>query len=289
VGDLVDRRVRIADLREPRRDRGNGEVLRRHRGQFLPGERGRDRRPRLRPHAVGGGDRAVAGVLVVVDEDPLAALLLPPFGGHLAGEAALQRAAEGDRRVAHLGEGPAWFDPHVDVDAAAARGLREAGVAEVIEEPAGLGRDPHRVGEVGPLLRVEVDPQLVRVVDVGIADRPGVEGDRPHLRGPGDDRELGRADLVGVAAGGEVDPRGLHPVGRALGHPLLEEGVAAAFLPGRDDDARVDALRPALERRRPVGDRPHDPLADREVVLDEVELGVLRGALGGGEDHPFRI
>src|SRR5690606_16373079 len=155
------------------------------------------------------------GVLVVVDEDAPPALLLPPLGGHLAGQATLQLAPEGDRGAAQVDEVPARLDPHVDVDAAAAGGLRIAGVAELLEQLAGDGGDPYRVGEVGAGLRVEVEPQLVGVVDVGGAHRPRMEGDRPHLGGPGDDGDLGRADLVGVAAGGEPDAGGLDVVGRA--------------------------------------------------------------------------
>ena len=77
--------------------------------------------------------------------------------------------------MADVGEAPARLDPHVDVDAAAARGLREAGVAEVVQKPAGLRRDPHRVVEVGALLRVEVEPQLVGMVDV-VASAPARGG-----------------------------------------------------------------------------------------------------------------
>ena len=122
--------------------------------------------------------------------------------------------------------------------------------------------DAHGVGEVGAGLRVEVDAQLIRMVDVLAADRPGVKGDRPHLRRPRDDRHLGRADLVGVAARRELDPRRLHVVRRALGNALLEEGVAAALLARREDDARVNALGPALERRRPPTQRAHDAVLD---------------------------
>src|SRR5439155_18124648 len=96
-------------------------------------------------HAVGRGDRAIAGVLVVVDEDALAALLLPPLGRYLARHPALELAAERDRRVPHVGEGPTRLQPHVDVDAAAPGRLREAGVAELAEQRPRLAGDPHRV------------------------------------------------------------------------------------------------------------------------------------------------
>ena len=98
-----------------------------------------------------------------------------------------------------------------------------------------------------------------------------------------------RADLVRVPARRELDPRGLDVVRRALRDPLLEERVAAALLPGRQDDARVDALRPALERRRPPRERAHDPVADREVVADDVELGHRGRALGRREDHAVGV
>ena len=51
------------------------------------------------------------------------------------------------------------------------------------------------------------------------------------------------------------------------------------------DDARVHALRPALERRRPPLERAHDAVLDGEVVLDDVELGDRARALGLREDH----
>ena len=109
-------------------------------GQLVPLERSGHRRAGLGPHAVGGRDRAVAGVLVVVDEHALAALLLPPLRRHLARQPAFELAAERDRGVADVGEGPARLDPHVDVDAAPAGGLGEADVAQVVEQLPRLRR-----------------------------------------------------------------------------------------------------------------------------------------------------
>ena len=121
------------------------------------------------------------------------------------------------------------------------------------------------------------------------ANRPRVEGDRAHLRRPADDGHLGRADLVGVAPRRELDPRGLHVVRGSPRDALLKEGVAAALLPGREDDARVHALGPALERRRPSLERAHDAVLDREVVADDVELGDRGRALGRREDHAIGV
>ena len=163
--------------------------------------------------------------------------------------------------------------------------LGKPDVAQVAEQHARLGGDALGVGEVRAGLRVEVEAQLVRMIDVVVAHGPRVKRDRAHLRGPRDDRELRRADLVGVAARGELDPRGLHVLRRPARDPLLKEGVAAALLARRHDDVRVHALRPALERRRPPRERAHDAVVDREVVPDDVELGDRRRALRGREDH----
>ena len=158
-------------------------------------------------------------------------------------------------------------------------------VAEVVEQDARLGGDAHGVGEVGAGLGVEVDAQLVGMVDVLVAHRPRMERDGAHLRRPADDGDLGRADLVGVPARRERDPRGLDVVGGSARDALLEEGVAAALLPRREHDARVHALGPPLERRRTPRERAHDPVLDGEVVLDDVELGHGGRALGRREDH----
>ena len=80
---------------------------------------------------------------------------------------------------------------------------------------------------------------------------------RPHHGG-----ELGDAQLVGGASGREADLGGLDPLGRALRQPLLVDLLAA------------DALGIAVQHARPLAQRPHDPVAHRQVVLDQVELGL---------------
>ncbi len=111
------------------------------------------------------------------------------------------------------------------------------------------------------------------MVDVGAPRRPGVEVDHGEVRRPGDLRELGHAELVGVPAGRERDARRLDPLGTLLGHALLVDLLA------------LDPVREAAQLRRPLAQRPHDPLADREVVVDEVALRVPRGR----EEHLVRV
>ena len=226
VGRVVDRGVGVAPLGEPGGHRGDGEVLGRDLGQLVPVQRRRHRRAGLGADAVRRGDRAVARVLVEVDEDPRAALLLPPARRHLVGQAALQGAGEGDGGMADVDERPARLDAHVDVEPSAARGLGKAGVAELGQQRPRLGGDARGVGEVGAGLGIEVQAQLVGVVDVGAAHRPRMEGDRPHLARPRDDRQLGGADLVGGRPEGNWMRAVCDVVRGALGDPLLVEGVA---------------------------------------------------------------
>src|SRR5205814_6646756 len=121
------------ELREAGRHRGQREVLGLERLQLVPAKRRRDRRIGTRPHGIAGGDRPVAGVLVVVDEDALAALLLPPRSRDELRRAPLDLARERERAAAHLLEAPLRLDAARNVDAAVPRRLRPADVAELVE------------------------------------------------------------------------------------------------------------------------------------------------------------
>ena len=76
-------RPRVADRREPGRDRVDRERLRLDRRDLVPGQRRRDPGIGERPDRIGRRHRPVLGVLVVVEEDAVA-LLLPPLGGREA-------------------------------------------------------------------------------------------------------------------------------------------------------------------------------------------------------------
>ena len=118
---------------------------------------------------------------------------------------------------------------------------------------------------------------LVGMLGVGPPRRPRVEDHRAEVRGPGDRRDLGHAQLVGVAARRERDARGLEPLGMVLRHPLLVDRLA------------LDAVRKSLQRAWPLEQRTHDARAYRQVVVDQVELGLasLREVdlLGVGDAH----
>ena len=135
--------------------------------ELVPGHRHRHRRARQRPRAVGRGDGAVAAGLVEVDEDALAALLLPPRRGDEVGQPPLELAGDADDAVPHVEELVGRRDPGVDVHAAVAGRLGARGEPDLGHHLAQREGRLDRVLEGAARLRVEVDAQLVGVVGVG--------------------------------------------------------------------------------------------------------------------------
>ena len=230
----------------PRSAKRCGTVLTVKRGRvdvrhFVPLQRTRDARVRQRADGVRGRDGAVARVLVVVDEDAVA-LFLPPPRRRQRGDAALDLAADREGGAAHVRECPLRLDAYVDVDAARAGCLRIAAVAELREDVAHAHRHLAHVGERGFGRRIEVDPQLVGMVDVVGAYRPGVEVEASEVDHPGEIGSSLADDEVRAAAAGERDACGAHAVGQLLRRSLLEERLA-----GR-------ALQEALQHHRPAAD-----------------------------------
>jgi hypothetical protein len=129
------------------------------------------------------------------------------------------------------------------------------------------------VAEGQARLGVEVDAEFVRLVRLCGSDRPRVEDDGAHLGRPGHVGKVGWAQLVRRAPAREGDGCAFHPRGYAAsGDAFLEEHLA------------LDAVREALEGGRAVVEGAHDAVADCQVVLEDVPLGVA----GLGEDDLVR-
>src|SRR4029450_986441 len=108
----------------------------------------------------------------------------------------------------------------------------KAGAAKVFEEGTCLTGHLDGVREVGARLGSQVEAQFVGMVDVGRTDWPRMEGQRAGGGGPGDDGELSRSDLVGVAPARNRDLGRPYPVRRRRRRSLLIEGVPAVVLAG---------------------------------------------------------
>jgi len=241
---------------------GQGQRLRIDVVELVPRERHRYLGAGPRPHGPGPDHGLVGRVLVEVDEHALAPLLLPPGGGGQVGPAALQLTGQGNRRLAHNERVLLGPQPHVDVDAVAAGGLGVALDAELVEQRPRLGGRLLDHGQIDAGRGVEIDPQLIGVVGVGRQVGPHVQADAAEVHGPHDVGDVGRNQRLRGRAVGRLHGGGLQPVGRVLGHALLEERRSAG------------PVRVALHQHRAATEGTHQRLLDRQVVVGEIELGL---------------
>ena len=224
-------------------------------------DRRRHRRGGQRAGAVRARHRAVAVGLVEVDEDPLAALLLPPVRRDLVGHAPLELARRGDHRVTHLEELVGRLDRAEDVDAAVAARLDQR------LEPR-LGRTSRSACAAGTASAKSVPGCGSRSMrsSTGLSVSPASDAHgwntivfictaHTIAAGLGQD-ELGMPPTAVVRDGDRLDVPGC-----ALRRVLGEERLS------------VDRLGVPLERDRPVAVRGQERARHREHVLRELVLG----------------
>jgi hypothetical protein len=255
---LVDVGGRIAERPQPLGHGVEPQLARVDVGHLVPGDRARDARIGRRAHRVGRGDRAVARVLVVVDEHAVA-LLLPPLARRER-RAPLDLAGQGQRGAAHLGERPRGLDPDVDVHALRPARLRVAAQLMLLQHVAHDHRDLAHISPTDSRRGVEVDPQLIGMVEVISARRPRVEVDDAEVVGPGEVGGVVGAQLLGGAAGWEGDRRGLEPLGDLLRNALLPDRLL------------LDAIDEALHDRGPLAQVHQHGVGRVQVVVHEVVL-----------------
>ena len=218
-------------------------------------------------------DRAVLGVLVVVEEDAVP-LLLPPLAGRERGRAPLDLARERERRRgAPRRSSSAARSARTRGCRASPRSSasRRARVAEHLARPRAppRGSAPTRRRH-----RVEVDAQLVGVLEIAGADRVRVQVDAAEVHHPGELRGVADHDLLGGAARGEAQLHHLDPRRPRRGRALLVEELALG---------PVDV---ALQRHRAIAHAAQRAVGDGEVVADELELrdpGLGKYSLSGFE------
>ena len=161
---------RVAPLGHQLGHGADGEVVGDDRLDLIPGERRGHLAPDPGPGEPGAEHGLVRRVLVEVDEDAGAALLLPPLGGDLVGMTALELAGEGDCGGPDGDGVPTGLEPQVHVQPVAARGLGVAAQAQLVEQVLALQRGGPDLVEADPLGGVEVDAELVGVLGVGRHD-----------------------------------------------------------------------------------------------------------------------
>jgi len=124
----------------------------------------------------------------------------------------------------------------------------------------GLGRAAHRRPEVRDRMRAEVEGAARRGRSKSRAAHGRGEGDRT-ICAPQPTTAIRAADIVGVAARRELRSALSAVVGGALRDDASERRRAAPTRESNSRIPRVDALRPAFERRRPAPARD-EPSSD---------------------------
>ena len=262
-GVRVHARVAVADL--PRNGAGMVASVKSagsHVGDLVPGERRRDARIGPRPDRVRGGDRAVFGVLVVVQEHALT-FLFPPLARRATRACAARLRAPAPARLDAPGRRSIVARcAHRRASRASPRSLaiptspRSSSVART---------DAGDLADLRPLHarhRIEIDAQLVGMVEVVGANRMRVQLETRQVGHPHEGGRLPGHDLFGRPAGRETSARRHRAIGSRLRRPLLEEEFA------------VDAVGIADQDVGPAAGALQGPLGDGDVVAGKVELGV---------------
>src|SRR5438128_2580334 len=156
AGTPVDARVPVADGGEASGHRAPRGVLGLALEELVPGHGRGDPGVGVGAHRVGARDRAVLGILVVVEEHAVA-LLLPPLAGGERWRPPLDLTRERQGGAPHLRERPALMDADVDVDAPRARGLGPAYQTEIGQYLLDHAGDVSDLGPLDVRHRVEVD------------------------------------------------------------------------------------------------------------------------------------
>src|SRR6516225_8470856 len=255
VGGVVYAPVQVTEFGEAGGHGGDGELARVYLVDFVPADGGRYDRFRHAAHRISAGDRVVASVLVVVDEEHGGVTVLaPPGGGDLVRRAAFDLAGEGVRGPPHLAEAPPRLDPHVDVQAVATRGLGPSGRSELAEDLVHDVGDPACGGEPGREPVHHARPLAQRAHDA-VADRQVVP----------DQVEFG------LPAGREVHPPRIgdpyRPVPDLNLHLICGHGRNLTGDEGAEHQVDVSLVRAVADHiRRHVG---HLQVADIDAVQDD--------------------
>ena len=190
------------------------------------------------------------------------ALLLPPPAGCDFRGPAFDFARQGDRGPADFGKAPARLDPAVDVEAPRPGSLRPPRQAEVLEDVA---RDHGHLADLRPGdagHRIQVDPQLVGMLQISGPDRMRIQVDATEVDDPGELRRIPDDDLLRRSPRWEGQLDRLDPLRPRCRRALLKEGLT------------LRAVDKTLEGHGPAGHAAQRALRHRQVIANQVELGV---------------
>lgn len=207
-------------------------------------------------------------VLVEIDEDALAPLLLPPVCRDEIRSLAFELAGQCDSGRTDLDRVPKRLEANIDVQPTVAARLWESDNAKLAEELFHAARRLAHLLEADACLRIQVDTQLVGMQRVIDPKRPDMEPEATEVDCPDHMSHVGDHESPRARAvhGRHLD--GLEPVRSTSRHTFLEKRLPEG------------SVREPLQHRGPAARSSEQWLGDGQVIADEVELG----RAGAGEE-----
>ncbi len=259
---IIHSRMRIAQLRESRGNRQDGEIGRVAIGNFIPIERRRYARVGDGSDRIRRAGSSILGVLVIVEEYAVA-FLLPPLGTGQDGNPALHCSRKRYGRAPNFGEGPARLDPRINVHSARAASLRPAAQSHFLEECLHLQTDGTNIVPTDARSGIKIDAQLVGMIQISRSHRMRVQLNATQVHNPGKSGSVVHDELFRCSAGWKSQRNRAKPIRMVGGSALLIERLA------------VGSVNESLEHQRPIYDSAESSVRDGQVVSNHIELRKL--------------
>ena len=182
---------RVSPLSHEIGDRSDGQLLGVDGVDFVPRQGRRDLSTDPGPCEPGAEHRLVRCILIEIDEDPFATLLLPPLGRDQIGMPSFELSGQRHRAGANLEAVPPRLEPDVDVEAPVPRRLGVPDHTQLGEQGPHLACRHSNLVEGGAWLGIEVDAELIRMGWVVGPVRPQVQTEASEVDGPQDVGDVG--------------------------------------------------------------------------------------------------
>src|SRR5579875_1882962 len=258
----VDVPMRVTPFSETPRHAKDGEIARLAVGYLMPIKRRGHASIGQRAHRIRRARGAILRVLVVIEEHAVA-LLLPPFGAGQRRGAALDFARERQRGPAHLVEGPARMNSHIDMHAARTAGLGPSLQSGLLQQRFHFQRHQAHVGPGYPGARIEIDPQFVGMFKVAAAHGMGMQFEAPEIDDPRQTGGVVHHDFFRDTPGRKSQSDGSQPAGTFYRSALLVESFA------------LGSVHEAFEYQRAVADCVERAGRERPIIADDIKFREL--------------
>ncbi len=189
------------------------------------------------------------------------AFLFPPLGASDRRRATLDLARQRQRRAPHFTESPARMNPYINMHPPRTAGLGPSAETHLLKDRLHLERDGAHLAPAHARTGIEVDPQLIRMIQVARAHRMWMQLEASEVDDPRQSRRVVDDDFFRGASRWKRERDGAQPRGPIFRRALLIERLA------------LGAIDVAFQYDGAIANSAQRAGRDREIVADQVELG----------------